>query len=74
MGWLEIYLSIVEIERIIIVEVGFYAVEVQKNIIELLQEEKAGGHALSAWNGIAFGIGSSYKLEILLGDLQILSL
>ena len=39
-------LSVVEVERIVVVVVGFDAVQIEENVIELLQQEEAGCHAL----------------------------
>ncbi len=39
-------LTIVEVEGVIIVVVGLDAVQIQEDIVELLEEEEAGGHAL----------------------------
>ncbi len=39
-------LTIVEVECVIVVVVGLDAVQIQEDIVELLEEEEAGGHAL----------------------------
>jgi hypothetical protein len=42
------------VEIIISLEVVFDAVEIDQDIVKLLKEEEAAGHALPAWNSIAF--------------------
>ena len=39
-------LTIVEVVGVIIVVVGLDAVQIQEDIVELLEKEEAGGHAL----------------------------
>ena len=59
-------------EIIVGLEVVLYAVEVNQDIVELLQKEEATGHALTAWDSIAFCCGCSYELEELLGCFEVL--
>jgi len=45
-------LSIVEVESVVVVVVGLDGVEVEEDVIELLEKEEAGGHALATRNGV----------------------
>lgn len=68
------YLGIVEIESVIIVEVRLDGVEVEEDVIKLLEQEEAGGHALAAGDGVTLRGTAAHQLEVLLGDLQVLPL
>ena len=58
--------SIVPVEVIIAIKVLLDRLEVDEHVIELLEEEEAGCHALSAGNGIALTRAGSHELEELL--------
>ena len=60
---LRYYLGIVEVESVIVVEVGFDAVEVEQNVVELFQQEEARRHTLPSW------WKTFYFLFLLLTDL-----
>lgn len=68
------YLGIVKIEGVIIVEVRLDGVEVEEDVIKLLEQEEAGGHALAAGDGVTLGGTAAHQLEVLLGDLQVFPL
>lgn len=68
------YLGIIEVERVIIVEVALDRIQIQQNIIELFQEKEAGRHALTARYGIALGSRSTHQLKVLLRNLKVLPL
>ena len=63
---------IIPVKVIICLEITFDAVEINHDIIELLQQEKAAGHGLSAWDSIALGGWSADKLEQLLCGFEML--
>ena len=60
-------------EIVIGFKIALNAIQVDKDIVELLEEEETTGHALSAWNGIAFGCRSANKLEELLGSFEMIT-
>lgn len=62
----------VEVEIVIIVHVGLDGVQVDVDVVELPHEEVAGGHALSARNGVALVRRRPDQLEALLRHLQVL--
>ena len=68
------YLGIVKVEGVVIVEIRLDGVEVEEHVIELLEEEEAGGHALPAGDGVTLRGTAAHQLEILLCDLQVLPL
>ena len=39
-------LAVVEVERVVVVVVGLDAVQVEQHVVELLEQEEAGRHAL----------------------------
>ena len=47
--------TIVPVEVIVVDEVGSDGFEIDKDIIELFQNEEAACHALTTWNRIALG-------------------
>ena len=64
--------SVVPVEVVVVVHVGFHAVQVDVNVLELLEQEEATGHALSAGNCVALAGTRSNELEKSLGVAQIL--
>mmetsp|Transcript_89414 Transcript_89414/g.248345 ORF Transcript_89414/g.248345 Transcript_89414/m.248345 type:complete len:283 (-) Transcript_89414:957-1805(-) len=65
--------AVVPVEIVVVREVRFDRFEVHKHVLELPQQEEAGGHALPAWNGVTLRGGSAYELEELLCELQVLT-
>ena len=66
-------LPVVEVEGVVVVVVRLDRVQVEEDVVELLQEEEAGGHALPPRDRVALRGGAPDQLEILLGNLQVLS-
>jgi hypothetical protein len=69
-------LSVVEVEGVVVVVVGLDGVEVEEDVVELLQEEEACGHALATRNGVALTCRAANKLgdrkKIKLGTIKII--
>jgi hypothetical protein len=69
-------LYVFEVEGVVFVVVGLDGVEVEEDVVELLQKEKACGHALATRNGVALTCRAANKLEekkmIKFGVIQII--
>jgi len=65
-------LAVVEVEGVVAVEVALDGVEVDKDVVEVADEEEVGGHALAAGDGVAVAGGAAHQLEVLLRHLQVL--
>mmetsp|Transcript_15480 Transcript_15480/g.46477 ORF Transcript_15480/g.46477 Transcript_15480/m.46477 type:complete len:259 (+) Transcript_15480:434-1210(+) len=65
--------TVVPVEVVIVGEVRLDGLEVHEHILELAQEEEAGGHALPSRDGVALRGGGAHELEELLRHLQMLA-
>lgn len=61
----------VPIEIIVIDEVWPDRFKINQNIIKLLKNKEALGHALSSWNSVALGWRGTNHLEEVLGNSQM---
>ena len=61
----------VPIEVIFVLEVGTDGLQVDQHIVELLQDEEAGGHALTTGNGVTLGRRGTDHLEEVLGNAHV---
>ena len=66
--------SEIPIEIVVIDEVRTDTLQVDKHIIELLENEKARGHALTTWDSVAFGWRSTDHLEEVLSNAHVVLL
>ena len=56
-------LSVIEVEGVVVVVVGLDGVEVEQDVVELLEEEETGGHALTTRNGVTLTCWAADKLQ-----------
>ena len=62
----------VPVEIIFVLEVGTDGLQVDQHIVELLQDEEAGGHALTTGNGVTLGRRGTDHLEEVLGNAHVI--
>ena len=65
-------LTIVEIERVIAVEVALDRIQIDENIVEVSDEKEIASHALTTRDRIAIARRAAHQLKILLGYFQVL--
>ena len=65
-------LAIVEIERVIAVEVALDRIQIDENIVEVSDEKEIASHALTTRDRIAIARRAAHQLKILLGYFQVL--
>jgi hypothetical protein len=64
--------TVVPVEVIVVDEVGSDGLEVDKHVVELLQDEEARCHALTSGDGVALGGTGAHHLEKVLTDSHVL--